>query len=157
MTTTITIGNGEFVFSAAHSGLHDGEFERMHGHTFTVQLHLTGEPDEAGMIVDFGAVKQTLRTALAPMRKRTLIARDAPGVTIDHRNGQVVIDSAGKHYSLPSDDVLILPMANTTTESIAWYLLHQLLHDLPAAHHISEIALELAEAPDTSATVRTDL
>ena len=31
--TVITVGgDGKFAFSAAHAGLHDGEFEPLHGH-----------------------------------------------------------------------------------------------------------------------------
>lgn len=157
MTTTIDIGHGEFVFSAAHSGLHDGIFERLHGHTFAVSLHLSGTPDSKGMIVDFSAVKQALRTVLGPFHKRTLVAGDAPRIEIHRTEGQVVIDGGSKYYSLPDDDVLILPIANTTTEAIATYLLDQLLLRLPARHGAVHVKLELAESADTAVSVEADL
>ena len=65
--TVITIGgDGKFAFSAAHAGLHAGEFEPLHGHSFTVTLRLHGEPDETGMVCDFTDVKN----ALAPRSPR---------------------------------------------------------------------------------------
>jgi hypothetical protein len=42
---TIEIGGTPFVFCAAHAGLHDGEFEPLHGHTFAVTLRLSGNLD----------------------------------------------------------------------------------------------------------------
>jgi 6-pyruvoyl-tetrahydropterin synthase len=38
MLTRVEVGRGEFDFSAAHAGLHDGELEPLHGHTFQVTL-----------------------------------------------------------------------------------------------------------------------
>jgi 6-pyruvoyl-tetrahydropterin synthase len=77
--TSITIGGGEFSFCAAHAGLHDGEFEPLHGHTYSVTLRLTGTPGSDGMVADFGPVKTALREAIAPLRRRTLVPHDAAG------------------------------------------------------------------------------
>lgn len=157
MTTTTDISGGEFVFCAAHTGLHDGEFESLHGHTFTTSVQLTGVPDEDGMLVDFTIVKQALRAALAPLRRKTLFAADSPHTTITTGDGQVTVTSATKRYQLPAEDVVILPITNTTTESIAAYLLDRLLPHLPVGVGLSTVALRLSEAPDTAATVTADL
>jgi 6-pyruvoyl-tetrahydropterin synthase len=66
-------GDGTFAFSAAHAGLHDGQFEPLHGHSFTVTLRLHGEPDLTGMVCDFGAVKAALAAVITPLRRRTLM------------------------------------------------------------------------------------
>lgn len=157
MTTTITIGRGEFTFSAAHSGIHDGCFERLHGHTFTVAVHLTGTPDAGGMVVDFVAVKAALRAVLAPMRKRTLFALDTPEVTIERHSDQVVVTGAGKHYSLPAEDVLLLPTTSTSTEAIAAYLLDRVMEQLPPSPGLAKVEIELAESPTSSARVEVSL
>lgn len=157
MTTTITIGHGEFAFSAAHSGVHAGRFERLHGHTYVVDLHLTGAVDGDGMIVDFAAVKAAVRKALAPLRKRTLFASDTPGVTIEHSGDQVVVQGAGKVYVLPADDVMLLPTTSTSTEAIAGYLLGRILEQLPPASGLTEIELELAESLDSSVRVKVPM
>jgi 6-pyruvoyl-tetrahydropterin synthase len=153
MTTTITIGRGEFTFSAAHSGIHDGRFECLHGHTFTVAVHLTGATDGDGMVVDFVAVKAALRRVLAPLRKRTLFAADTPEVTIERHHDQVVVTGAGKHYSLPAEDVLLLPTTSTSTEAIAAYLLDGVMKLLPPSPGLTKVELELAESPTSSARV----
>ena len=157
MTATITIGHGEFAFSAAHSGVHAGRFERLHGHTYIVELHLTGTLDTDGMIADFAAVKGALRTALAPLRKRTLFASNTPGVTIEHTGSQVVIQGAGKVYNFPADDVMLLPTTSTSTEAIAGYLLDRILEQLPPTSGLTQVELELAESLDCSVRVKAPL
>lgn len=73
MNTTVEVGRGEFGFSAAHSGVHDGEFEPLHGHTYQVTLRLFGVPGDGGMLIDFGEIKTALREAIAPLRRRTMM------------------------------------------------------------------------------------
>jgi 6-pyruvoyl-tetrahydropterin synthase len=157
MPTMIEIGgHGPFSFSAAHSGLHDGEFEPLHGHSFTVTLRLHGEHDDAGMLIDFHVVKKALAKVIAPLRRRTLMPAHPSGGTCVIDGGQVVIECGGKCYSLPAEDVTLLPVPNTTTEALAAYLLDQLLpclHDEPG---LRRVELVLAEAPDTRAVVGAD-
>ena len=119
----ITIGGGgTFAFSAAHAGLHDGQFEPLHGHSFTVTLRLHGEPDEAGMVCDFTGAKNALAAAIAPLKRRTLMPAAPPGGRCEREGGQVVIECGDQRYSLPAGDVVLLPVPNTTTEQIAAWL-----------------------------------
>lgn len=156
MLTILQVGRGEFGFSAAHAGLHDGEFEPLHGHTFQVTLRLFGEPGSDGMLIDFSKVKSALRKAIAPLRRRTLIPGLAPQARITSENDTVSIVTSGKTYVLPADDVVVLPLANTTTEAIAGYLLKQVLPHLQGECSTTA-ELEVSEAPDTSATARVDV
>lgn len=155
--TTVEVGGDEFGFSAAHAGLHDGLFEPLHGHTFTVTLRLTGTADPAsGMLVDFALIKNSLRAAVAPLRRRTLM----PGLaraTVQVADGRVTIADGRKRYDLPAGDVVILPLTNTTTEQIAGWLLDRIHPDLSSAVGLRRIELTLAEAPDTAATAAIDL
>ncbi|GIP54891.1 6-carboxytetrahydropterin synthase QueD [Paenibacillus vini] len=49
----------EFTFDAAHH-LHayDGKCKNLHGHTYKVVFGISGKPDEVGITVDFGTIKQ---------------------------------------------------------------------------------------------------
>ncbi|MFG2006192.1 6-pyruvoyl tetrahydropterin synthase family protein [Spirillospora sp. NPDC048911] len=157
MVTTIEIGGGPFVFSAAHAGLHNGQFEPLHGHTFSTTLRLTGELDETGMLTDFHLVKRALTEVLAPLRRRTLMPGNAPGVTCLIEDGQMFIECGTKRYSLPAEDVALLPLANTTTEAIATHVLDQLVPYLRDEPGLTGLELFLAEAPDTGARVAADI
>ncbi|WP_246835184.1 6-carboxytetrahydropterin synthase [Micromonospora sp. MH33] len=120
----------------------------MHGHTFVVTLRLAGEPDDNGMVTDFGPVKSTLRRVIAPLRRRTLVAGRAADVDLS-----VPARVGFGDYVLPARAVTVLPVANTTTEAIAGHLIDQVLLHAPMPG-LRWAELELAEAPDVSATVR---
>ena len=155
--TVISVGgDGKFAFSAAHAGLHDGEFEPLHGHSFTVTLRLHGEPDEAGMVCDYTDAKNALAAVIAPLKRRTLMPAKLPDGRCEQDGDQVVIACGAKRYSLPAGDVVLLPVSNTTTEQIAAWLLTELTPALTAPG-LRLAELILAEAPDTSATVSTRL
>lgn len=155
MLTTVLVGRGEFGFSAAHAGLHDGEFEPLHGHTFQVTLRLLGIPGDDGMLLDFGEIKTALREAIAPLRRRTMMPGHAPEVLITRENGTLSVVAGRKRYVLPAEDVVVLPLTNTTTEAIAGYLLERALPYLHG-YGLTSVELEVSEAPDTSATARFD-
>jgi 6-pyruvoyltetrahydropterin/6-carboxytetrahydropterin synthase len=90
----------QFRFEAAHQlPNHDGKCARLHGHSYRVELAVTGPirdadgaPDE-GMVIDFARLKE----AWEPLHRQ-----------LDHRN---------------LNDLLAFP---TTAENIAWWLLEQL-------------------------------
>jgi 6-pyruvoyltetrahydropterin/6-carboxytetrahydropterin synthase len=138
-------------------GLHDGEFEPLHGHTFTVALTLTGELDAAGMVTDFSLVKTALTEVIAPLRRRTLMPTQPPGGSCVAEDGQIFVACGAKRYSFPMSDVVLLPLVNTTTEAIAGYLLDQMLPVLSDQRGVRLVELRLAEAPDTTARVAVDL
>lgn len=74
---------------------------------------------------------------------------------ITSENDALSIVAGRKRYVLPVDDVVVLPMVNTTTEAIAGYLLERVLPYLHG-YGLSTVQLEVSEAPDTSATARFD-
>lgn len=153
---TVVIGGGDFRFSAAHTGLHSGRFEPMHGHTYIPTLTLTGVPDPAGMVADFRAVRAALRSAIAPIRSRTLLAGDAGSAAPVQDGDSVRFTDGIKTYVLPVADVVVLPTSNTTTEQIAAYLLAQVTEILSASD-VRRAVLELEESPGTTVTVATTL
>jgi 6-pyruvoyltetrahydropterin/6-carboxytetrahydropterin synthase len=156
LTTMIEISGGPFVFSAAHAGLHGGEFEPLHGHTFTLTVRLRGDIDQDGMVADFGLVKKAMAEVIAPLKRRTLMPGAAPGVDYWSEDGQLFITAGGRRFSLPAEDVAMLPLANTTTEAIAAHLADQLLPHLRDEPGVGVLEVELAEAADTAAVITLD-
>ena len=64
----------EQTFAAGHAlRNYKGACENVHGHNFKVQVTIEGqELDDAGMLVDFLDVKQSMREAIAPLDHRFL-------------------------------------------------------------------------------------
>lgn len=70
MTPTYTIGK-EWTFDAAHQlPLHDGKCRRPHGHTYRVQLTITGtvatRGPKTGMVYDFGDLTEIWKKYIEP-------------------------------------------------------------------------------------------
>jgi len=50
-----------FEFDAAHNLVeYKGKCEKLHGHTYRLDVSLEGEPDEEGMIVDFKDIERVV-------------------------------------------------------------------------------------------------
>ena len=156
MLTILEMARAEFGFYAAHIALYNGEVEPLHGHTFQVTLRVSGEPDITGMIADFNEIKPAIRDAVAPLRRRTLVPGQAPELQITSKNDSLSITCDRKRYLLPAEDVIVLPLANTTLETLAGYLLSQVLPQLQRAGLVTA-ELAVSELPGTSATARADL
>jgi 6-pyruvoyl-tetrahydropterin synthase len=156
MLTTLEMARAEFGFYAAHIALYNGEVEPLHGHTFQVALRVSGEPDASGVVVEFSEIKSAMRNAVASLRRRTLVPGHAPQLRITPQNGSLSITCGRKHYLLPVEDVTVLPLANTTLEALAGYLLSQVLPQLQRSGLVAA-ELEISELPGTSATALADL
>jgi 6-pyruvoyltetrahydropterin/6-carboxytetrahydropterin synthase len=54
-----------FTFDAAHVlSWHPGKCSRLHGHTYRLEVSVTGPLDSNGVVVDFGEIKKTVAAAV---------------------------------------------------------------------------------------------
>lgn len=71
-----------FRFEAAHSLPHvppDHKCARLHGHSYRVDVHVTGQPDaETGWVLDFGEIKRAAGPILDELDHRCL--NEIPGL-----------------------------------------------------------------------------
>ena len=71
-----------FRFEAAHSlpNVPEGhKCSRLHGHSYRVDIHVTGRPDpKTGWVIDFGNIKRVVEVVLDDMDHRCL--NDIPGL-----------------------------------------------------------------------------
>lgn len=114
-------------FSAAHFLIFpDGTAERLHGHNYQVTCHVGGALSEHGLVLDFKRVKPVIRELCDELDEHWLI----PG---EHRELRVVED--GDHYRVqyrerdyraPKEDIIILPINNTSAENLSWWVGTQL-------------------------------
>lgn len=51
----------EFTFDSAHFlPFHEGKCKNVHGHTYKLQIGITAEPNENGIVMDFGDLKKVI-------------------------------------------------------------------------------------------------
>lgn len=154
----VRIGGPGWDFNAAHTGLHDGVFEPMHGHTYQVTLTAWGEPDQAGMVADFAVLKDALRMALAPLKRRTLLATNAPGILVAEDDELVHVTGGGAFFTLPRRWVTLLPITGTSTEALAEHLADQLARAIAVScPGVERLETTVTESAECAATVEVIL
>ncbi|WP_054956240.1 6-carboxytetrahydropterin synthase QueD [Paenibacillus dakarensis] len=77
----------EFTFDAAHH-LHayEGKCKNLHGHTYKVVFGISGKPDEVGITVDFGEIKNIWKTAIEPFLDHRYLNETLPPMNTTAEN-----------------------------------------------------------------------
>jgi 6-pyruvoyltetrahydropterin/6-carboxytetrahydropterin synthase len=117
----IVLAKEDFKFSAAHFTLFSGgRAELLHGHNYRVRVELSGsELDEEGLLVDLETFKKKLRGICASLDSRTLLPGESTRLDWSRENGAIEVRCGERSYRFPSDDTLVLPIANTSMELLA--------------------------------------
>ena len=138
-------------FSAAHFSVVGGRAERLHGHNYRVSLSASGDVGDDGALVDFAVLKRALRAECAELDERTLLPLTSESVRVEVEAEVVSVRERSRRFMFPRDDVVLLPIPNTTCEWLAAHLLARLrarLGDLGL-----RLTLTVEEVPGQSATV----
>jgi 6-pyruvoyltetrahydropterin/6-carboxytetrahydropterin synthase len=127
----VRIEKDYLVFSAGHFITFDGDVcERLHGHNYRVAAEVFGPLDENHYVVDFIALRDTLKALVDELDHHMLLPTDHPLIRVvaDERSVEVTFEE--RRWVFPRGDCILLPVANTTTELLARYLGLRLLDDL---------------------------
>lgn len=120
---SIQIDKDYLKFSAAHFLIFpDGSAERLHGHNYKVYVDLHTELDRHGLVVNFKEIKPLVRALCDELDEHLLIPGQHPVLTAVHRGAAVEIRYRERFYSVPADEVIILPIGNSSAENLAaWF------------------------------------
>ena len=118
-----------FKFSAAHFLIFpDGSAERLHGHNYRVFIEIDATLSEFGLVIDFKEIKPVVRELLDSLDERFLIPGEHPVLTHSLREDDVCeIRYLDRYYAAPSEDVLVMPMNNTSSENLASWIGREVL------------------------------
>jgi len=113
-----------FKFSAAHFLIFpDGSAERLHGHNYRVFIEIDATLSKHGLVIDFKEIKPVVRELLDSLDERFLIPGEHPVLTHSVRgDGVVEIRYGDRYYAAPIEDVLVMPMNNTSSENLATWI-----------------------------------
>ena len=115
-------------FDSAHVIPGHPKCGRLHGHTYSLHAEVHGEVDPAtGFVMDFGAVKDVLRTVADRLDHHVLLQAKSPHFSVTEREGSVSFEVAGKRYLLPREDAELLPLEATTAEALCEYVADEIL------------------------------
>jgi 6-pyruvoyltetrahydropterin/6-carboxytetrahydropterin synthase len=121
------------VFSAGHFITYAGDIcERLHGHNYRVTAEVHGRLDENHYVVDFIALRDTLKAIVDELDHHMLLptAHSRIRVVADEREVTATFDD--RRWIFPRGDCVLLPVANTTSELLAHWIAGRLAGDLEA-------------------------
>lgn len=147
-------------FSSGHFITYDGhKCETLHGHNYRARILLEGPVDENYYVVDFVRVKKMMKALCDEIDHRVLLAADNRLIGIERQEEGVEVRYKNRRFFFPHEDVVLLPIPNTTAEMLAQYLCGRALSELRAmgATHLTAIEIEVEEAIGQSAIYREEL
>src|SRR5918992_4568731 len=117
---SIEVAKDYFNFASAHFLIFaNGHREPLHGHNYQVSVAMEGELDSAGVVLDFIAFKPLVKQVCDALDHRTLIQTESPVIKVIRRGEEVEVRYNKQRLLLPRGDVILLPIANTSTELLA--------------------------------------
>jgi 6-pyruvoyltetrahydropterin/6-carboxytetrahydropterin synthase len=145
----VSVHPGELHFNAAHFITFDNSCENLHGHNFHVRIQASGDNNRDAFVIDFVLLNRLAASLCTKLNDKILLPGKSDEVTLQQQGGQVEVSSYDKRFSLPAGNCLILPVANTTAEMLAWYLMETLLPLLEqrsALQHVDHMEIAVEEA-----------
>ena len=120
---SIEVAKDYFNFASAHFLIFaNGKREPLHGHNYQVSVAMEGELDHAGVVLDFITFKPLVKRICDSLDHRTLIQTESPAISVRARAEEVEVRYGKQKIILPKQDVILLPLKNTSTELLAEHI-----------------------------------
>ncbi|TMA53166.1 MAG: 6-pyruvoyl tetrahydropterin synthase [Deltaproteobacteria bacterium] len=156
---SVAIGKELLRFTAAHFIAFRGFREPLHGHTYQVQVTVSGPVGPDGYVVDFLVLKKIAEEECAQLHFRTLLPQQSDCLTITESAEEMTVHCEdGTRFLFPRQDVCLLPIVHTSSEEIARYLLARLRERLSETrgNSIQTIEVLIEDIPGQVAVCREE-
>ncbi len=130
-TYHVRLTKEHLIFSAAHFITFNGNIcERLHGHNYRVFAEVYGPLDENQYVIDFIALRDTLKEITTELDHHVLLPTEHPQIQVAVQEHEIEATFEDRRWVFPRGDCILLPIANTTAELLARYLGMELLERL---------------------------
>jgi len=144
-------------FSCAHI-IHEYEkCGRLHGHTYAINVKVSGKKNKEGIIIDFSLLKNILRKIANKLDHHVLIPEKSKVAKIKKKNDSVEIKALKKKFILPIEDCIFLPIESTSAENLAEYVLGEMLKKIKLPNTIYSIEIGVDEGYGQGAKISKNL
>lgn len=127
----VSLEKESLVFSSAHFITFNGNIcEQLHGHNYRCKCRVVGALDENGYVIEFIALRDTLKSIVAALDHHVLLPTEHPTISVTEEESEVVARFEEKRWVFPKEDCVLLPIANTTAELLAMWIGGQLISRL---------------------------
>lgn len=116
-----------FKFSSAHFLIFDEQnAEKLHGHNYQVQVEI-GLPQEQefknkGYFLDFNEFKSFIKKQCDFLDEHVLLPKDNSEIQTTVQGASLRVQFRDRIYLFPKEEVILLPMVNTSVEQLSKYL-----------------------------------
>ncbi len=126
---SIDLAKENFKFSAAHFLIFpDGSAERLHGHNYRVFVEIEAALGHHGLVIDFKMIKPVVREICDGLDEHWIVPGEHPVLRWNARpDGTIEVRYRDRLYTAPREDVLVLPINNTSSENLACWFGRELL------------------------------
>lgn len=118
-------------FAASHFLAGHPTCGHLHGHNYRVEIVCEGEPDDRGMVADFHDIRAAAAAVLDEVDHRTLLPGENDEVNVTVEGDEVRVTGC-KALVLPREDVVVLPVRNTTCEELVAWLHGRMTEHIPS-------------------------
>ena len=155
----VRVAKDNLVFCAGHFITYAGTCESLHGHNYRAAVTLEGTLDESEFVFDFVILKRMMKSICDRLDHRLLLPSHNPLLDIRSDASGFTVRYQHKTYVFPREDVVQLPIPNTTAEHLAAWIGDQLVAALAAegASQLTAIEVEVEETVGQSAFWRREL
>ena len=152
---SVVVSKDFLKFAAAHFIAYPGFREPLHGHNYQVSVRIEAELGPDGYVLDFGLVKRVAKALCEELDERVLIPERSDCLTVARvGDGVEVTTGRGDRFRFPAADVRLLPIAHSSAEELAAYLLVRLRAALAVeigGRGLAGVEVGVAEAPGQAA------
>lgn len=137
-------------FMSAHMATWGGRCESLHGHNYIVSVDAEGDVTADAWVIDFSILKGIIHELCESLDHKFLLQRESQVLLIaEDGDHWLVTTPESKGYAFPTSDVFALPLTNTTTEQLSWWLHGRIAAGLreAGATNIRRLLVEVEEAP----------
>ncbi|MEO0478334.1 MAG: 6-carboxytetrahydropterin synthase [Planctomycetota bacterium] len=161
-TWSIQIHKDYLKFSAAHFLIFpDGSAERLHGHNYKVYVEVETPLDPHGLVINFIDIKPIVREIVDELDEYLLLPGKHPVLTCTEReDGLSEVLYLERRYLIPTSEIRLLPISNSSAENLAGYVADQLIERLQRKlPEVKPTAVEVGveETPGQRGVVRVQL
>jgi len=158
-TYKVHVTKDNLVFCSGHFITYEGQCEPLHGHNYRTGVYLEGELDENQYVFNFVTIKKAMKIICDKLDHMMLLPTNNPLLDIKSDDTSYTIRYQHKTYVFPREDVVQLPIGNTTAENLATWIGGELEAVLKSkgVHHLTCLEIEVEETFGQSAICRKEL
>jgi 6-pyruvoyltetrahydropterin/6-carboxytetrahydropterin synthase len=155
---SVVVAKDYLKFAAAHFIAYPGFREPLHGHNYQVSVKIEADLGPDGYVLDFGLVKRVAKSLCDELDERVLVPERSECLIVTQLAEAVEVTTEhGERFRFPADDVHLLPIAHSSAEELAAYLvgrLREALRGEAGGRGLAALEVGVAEAPGQVAYCR---